>query len=241
MPHSAPEFPLHLGPSAHLRASGKQGEDELDPELEALPAPPKRERTWTVVVLAVTILASVAMMISLLRDAAYAFAEGQPTDIGELRPKGAELRAGVQSSGGTALDAGLDNHYVRAQAMLGAAGALRYERAFDSDSYRVAPVAGRPDVWIEIRMKDGEESSRFVPPTTFAGRLVRFREVGPRHRGLADAIGAVGGSTVPEDAWLLVDGEPPMAARWAVALIALFAGFAIWNAFAIANLVRRVS
>jgi hypothetical protein len=231
MPPTAPEFPLHLAPSS----SPRENADELDPELLALPAPPKRERTWTVVVLAVTIVASLAMMISLLRDAAYAFADSQATDLGELHPIASQNEAGAP------LDAALDNHYVRASAMLGAAGALRYERAFDSDSYRVSPVAGRPDVWIEIRMKDGEESSRFVPPSSFTGRLVRFREVGPRHRGLRDAIGAVGGSAVPDDAWLLVDGEPPVAARWAVALIALFAGFAIWNAFAIAKLVRRVS
>jgi hypothetical protein len=223
MPPNAPEFPLHLAPSAKDR----ELDDELDPELEALPAPPKRERTWTIVVLAVTILASLAMMFSLLRDAAYAFAPSQSADLGDLNR-------------GSTADASLDNHFVRATAMLGAAGALRYERAFDSDSYRVAPVAGRTDVWVEIHMKDGEESSRFIPPTSFAGRLIRFSEVGPRHRGLRDEIGKVGGTAVPEGAWLMVDGEQPANSRWAVALVLLFASFAIWNAFAIAKLVKKV-
>ncbi|MEO7112178.1 MAG: hypothetical protein ABI183_17165 [Polyangiaceae bacterium] len=224
MPPTAPEFPLHLAPS-----TAREADEEIDPELLALPAPPKRERSWTIAVLAVTIAASLAMMVSLLRDAAYAFAPSQSTELGDLR-----LGSGNQ------IDGGLDNHFVHAEAMLGAAGALRYERAFDSDSYRVAPVAGRTDVWVEIRMKDGEESSRFIPPTSFAGRLVRFSEVGPRHRGLRDEIGSVGGTGVPDGAWLLVDGEQPANARWAVALIVLFAGFAIWNALAIAKLVRKV-
>ena len=172
MPPTAPEFPLHLAPSGKDR----EAEDDFDPELEALPGAAKRERTWTIVLLAVTILASLAMTFSLLLDAAYAFAPDQPVDLGDVQAPS------IDGSDGT-----LDNHFVRATAMLGAAGALRYERAFSSDSYRVAPVAGQKDVWVEIHMKDGEESSRFIPPTSFAGRLIRFSEVGPRHRGLRAA------------------------------------------------------
>ena len=48
------------------------------------------------------------------------------------------------------------------------------------------------------------------------------------------------GQPVPPGSWLLVDGESPAAARWAVALVALFAGFAVWNALAIARIVRKV-
>jgi hypothetical protein len=230
MPPTSPEFPLHLPPPGKDREAHREEERDFDPELEALPAPPKRERTWTIVVLAVTILASLAMMASLLRDAAYAFAPSQSADLGDLN-RGANADP--------SLDA-YDNCFVRATAMLGAAGALRYERAFDPDSYRVAPVAGRTDVWVEIHMKEGEESSRFIPPTSFAGRLIRFSEVGPRHRGLRDAVGSVGGTNVPADAWLIVDAEQPANARWAVMLVILFAGFAMWNAFAIAKLVRKV-
>ena len=220
---SAPEFlPL---------AGAAPAADEVDPELLALPDPPKTDRTWTVALLAITVLASVLMMVSLVRDALYAFTPSHPVDLGDLH--GAFRNQG--------LDASLDNHYVRGEAMLGAAGAIRYERAFDSDSYRVAPVAGRPDVWVEIRVPDGQESSRFVPPTQFSGRLVRFAEVGPRHRGLQDAIGSVGGGQVPANAWLLVDGEPPVAARWAVSLVILFFGFAMWNAVAIQRLLRKIA
>ncbi|MEO8877466.1 MAG: hypothetical protein ABI461_17860 [Polyangiaceae bacterium] len=221
-PDTAPEFPLH--------ALAREDAEEIDPELIALPAPPKAERTWTVVLLAVTIAASLGMMTTLFRDAEYAFAPHAVVDLGDLNAGGASSK----------LDGLLDNRYVHANAMLGAAGAIRYERAFDSDSYRVAPVAGRNDVWVEIRVPEGQESSRFVPPNVFAGRLVRFSEVGPRHRGVQNAIAAVGGAAVAQDGWLLVDGEPPMAARWALSLIALFAAFALWNSVAIWRLVRRV-
>ena len=46
---------------------------------------------------------------------------------------------------------------------------------------------------------------------------------------------------MPEGAWLLVDGEEPADARWAVALMLLFGAFAVWNGVAIAKLLRRVA
>jgi hypothetical protein len=213
------------GPSSADFAEGP-ARDAVDPELLALPDPPRRERTFTVLLLAVTALASAAMVLALRFDAAYAFRSATPTDIGDLR---------------TAPAAALEpNKLVHAEGMLGAAGAIRYEHAFEGDTYRVSPVAGRRDVWVEVRLPAGAESARYVPKSSFTGRLVRLDSAGPRHRGLAASVAAITGEAVPEGAWLLVDGEQPEGAKWAVALLALFAGFALWNAVAIARLVRRV-
>jgi hypothetical protein len=200
--------------------------DEVDPELLALPDPPRGERRMTMLLLAVTALASVAMVIALLRDAAYAFAARGAVDLGELK---------------TAPRSDLvPNTYVRAHGMLGAAGALRFERPFVEDSFRVAPVAGRADIYVEVRVPMGEENARYVPPTDFQGRLVPFDSVGPKHRGLKSAIGERTGSAVPAGAWLVVDGESPDHARWAVALVVLFLGFAMWNVAMLAKLARKV-
>jgi hypothetical protein len=200
--------------------------DEVDPELVSLPDPPRGERRVTLLVLAVTAVASVAMVASLWRDAAYAFAAPREVDLGELRSAPAGAFA--------------PNAFVQARGMLGAAGAIRYERPFVTDSFRVTPVAGRPDVYVEVRVPAGEETSRYVPPTELHGRLVRFDATGPRHRGLRGAIAERTGTPVPVNAWLLVDGEAPEQARWAVALVAMFLAFAMWNAAAIARLIRRV-
>jgi hypothetical protein len=130
---------------------------------------------------------------------------------------------------------------VRAEAMLGAARAIRYERPLVSSSFRLMPVAGRPNVWVEVRVPPRGENMRWVPPSTVMGRLVRFDAAGPRHRGLSDAIKDTTGEDVPKNAWLLVDGAAPSDARWAVLLVALFLGFAAWNGVATARLLRRVS
>jgi hypothetical protein len=198
----------------------------VDEELASLPGPPRGERRATIALLAVTALASIAMVASLAGDAAFAFAFAGATDLGDLR---------------TAPPAAfVANSYARGEAMLGGAGAIRFEHPFESDWYRLAPVAGRPDVWVELRVPASIGSDRFVPPTSFAGRLVRFDAAGPRHRGLGGAITELTGTQIPKDAWLLVDGEAPGHARWAVALVVLFAAFAAWNALAIARLVRPV-
>jgi hypothetical protein len=216
----------HVSPPPAAGA-GPDARDEVDPELVALPDPPRTERRLTLLVLVLTIVASMAMVLVLARDAAYAFAPRSATDLGDLQ---------TSSPGSVG-----ENHFVRARGMLGAVGSIRYERPFESSSYRVAPVAGRPDVWVELRVPAGEETARFVPPSTFAGRLVRFDSAGPRHRGLASAIrDAGGGEGVPAGAWLIVDGGSPDDARWAVALVLLFFGFAGWNAGVLIRLIRKV-
>jgi hypothetical protein len=203
------------------------GDEEVDPELLGLPDPPKKERTMTLVLLAVTALAALAMVFALRRDAAYAFVSPRAVQLGSLQS--------------AATDTFSDNLFVNGSGMLGAAGAIRYERPFEGDSYRLSPVAGRQDLWVEVRVPAGQENARYVPPTRFDGRLVRLDRAGPRHRGLAKAAFDATGQEVPTNAWLLVDGESPSNARWAVALVALFLAFAMWNLAVIARLVRRVA
>jgi hypothetical protein len=195
-----------------------------DPELLALPAPPKRERTATVVLMALTAIAAIWMAMLLFGEARYALMPGTPQEIGDLA---------TQKPGGE-----LANRYVSATGLLGTAGAIRYGRAAEGDSFRLAPVAGNPTIWVEIRVPEGFEGPRFVPPSSFAGRLVPFERAGIRHARLPDAVAAQADAKVPQEAWLLIDGSSPRASRWAVALVAVFLGFAAWN---IAGIVRVIT
>jgi hypothetical protein len=202
--------------------------DELDPELLALPDPPRRERTLTVVVLAFAVALSLAMVFALRGEVAYALADRTPAGVGELRTVSSETLAANE------------NRLVHAEGMPGAAGGIRYERPFTDETFRTLPVAGRDDVWVDVRVPAGLESGRWEPPRAFTGRLVRFGEAGPRHRGLASAIRRTTGTGVSALAWLIVDGEDPESARWTLLLAAMFLGFAAWNAMAIARIVRSV-
>jgi len=198
----------------------------VDPELLQLPDPPRRERRSTLLVMAVAALASAAMAASLTRDAAYVLQPSSATDLGDL----AKVAPAALAS----------NSFVEAHGQLGGAGSIRYERPFESDSYRIAPVAGNDKVWVELRVPNGAESNRFVPKSDFSGRLVRFSEAGLRHRGLRSAIEDRTGQKVPADAFLVVDGQAPQDTRALAFLWAMFIGFAVWNVVTIARLVRKV-
>src|SRR5581483_12353905 len=107
-------------------------------------------------------------------------------------------------------------------------------------TFRALPVAGRDDLWVEVRIPEGQENGRYEPPKSFDGRLVSLYGPGPRHRGLAAAIDAQAEHAMPTKAWLLVDGEQPSSSRWALALALIFVGFAVWNVAAMIRLVRKV-
>ena len=197
----------------------------IDAELSALPPPPRTERTLTVVLMAVTILASAALTLALRREVSYALSAKSPLDLGDLAQ--------------AAPPDGLENRYVRAEGLLSTAGAIRYERPMEGDSFRLAPLAGQRRVWVEIRVPEGLEGPKFTPPTIFAGRLVPFHSAGIRHLGLTASVESAGLGAVPEDALLLVDGASPRASRWSLALFALLAYFAAWNAVGLLRLTKR--
>jgi hypothetical protein len=221
-------LPSQAPPLSPLSARGPESSEELDPELLSLPDPPRRERTLTVVVLAIAAVLSLAMVFALRHDVAYAVSDGTAADVGDLH-----------AVTGTSL-AGFENRYVRAEGLLGAAGGIRYERPFVDDTFRTLPVAGRSDLWVDVRVPAGQESGRWEPPRTFVGRLVRFQAAGPRHRGLAGAIEQASNTAVPAGAWLVIDGEAPGKARWTILLAVMFLGCAAWNLIAISRIVRKV-
>jgi hypothetical protein len=202
-------------------------EEQLDPELASLPDPPRQRRTLTLLTLVLATGAALAMVFALRHDIQYAFGSRSAANLGDLREIDVrELQAH-------------DNGLVRAEATLGAAGGIRYERLLSADTFRAIPVAGRPEIWVELRVPAGEESGRGEPPRQFAGRLVRFDYAGPRRRGLAGAIEHVSHERVAKGAWLLVDGENPADARWAPVLAIAFFGFAVWHLAAAVRIVRR--
>ena len=213
-----------LPPLAAARQAARQ--EVEDPELQALPAPPKRERTLATALMMVTTVASVAMCWALSSEVSYALASNVPTNLNDL----ATADLGAARSG----------QYVEARGMLATTGAIRYSRPLEGDSFRLQPVAGNPKLWVEIRVPEGFEGPRFVPPVTFAGRLVPLRAAGLRHAGIDKSIVRETNITLPEDTWILVDGASPRASRWAVALFALFAFFAMWNLVNVARILRPV-
>jgi hypothetical protein len=197
---------------------------EPDPELEALPAPRRPGRTLTLCTMCVTAVVAVAMAYSIRGEASYALSKSAPSSLGNLT----ELEPRPE----------LANTWVQGDALLGSTRAVRYDRPLEQDSYRLAPIAGNDRVWVQVRVPSGMEGPRFVPPTSFVGRMIPFSQAGIRYDGLTEAAARASAGKVPDGAWLLIDGEAPTTTRWALGLIALFVGFAAFNVWGLARLLR---
>jgi hypothetical protein len=136
--------------------------------------------------------------------------------------------------------AAFTNRWVRGDGLLSARRAVRYGRPLESGSYRLAQVAGNPRLWVQVRVPAEMEGPRFVPPTTFVGRLVPFGSGGIRYDGLESAITDTGQDEPGAEAWVLIDGEAPSTTHWSLALMALFIGFALFNVYGLVHLLRPV-
>src|SRR6478735_5714989 len=106
-----------------------------DADLEALPAPRRPFRRLTLAVMGVTLLASLALTLSLRNEVAFSLSSAAPRPIGEL--------ASFRPGGGDA------NTWVQAEGELEVEGAIAYRRPLESDSYRLSPVAGTHKLWVQ--------------------------------------------------------------------------------------------
>ncbi len=192
-------------------------QDAPDPELEALPAPRRPWRVPTLISLGLTLLASLVLVFSLLPDASYALASGQPTKLADL----AQFEPSAEH----------ENRWVHGKAQLGDRQS-GYRRPLDPDRFRLAPIAGNDKMWVELREPEGSLGDHFVPPESFIGRLVPLSDPGIRHRGLIGALTSSGQPAPAADAWLLIDGESPESDLWVFGVIGMllaFAGFSAWG------------
>ncbi len=194
-----------------------------DPDLEALPPPRRPYRRLTLLVMSVTLLASLGMAALLVGHAQYAMGSQEPASLGALERFTPEPRWA--------------NTYVQGEGTLSARG-LRYMRPLSADSYRLVQVEQNPNLWVEVRVPEDVDTPYFLPPTSFVGRLVPLKAAGIGHAGLEQIVTDHGRQ--PEGAWLLIDGASPSSTRWALVLTALCFAFAAFNGFGLYRLWRPV-
>lgn len=200
---------------------------EPDADLEALPPPRRPWRKLTLGVMGLTLLCALALLVALAGELSFSFKGGTPRGVGEL--------SGFEPSSGDA------NTWVRGEGELQVQGAVAYRRPLESDSYRLSRVKGTDKLWVQVRVPydDGDPNHRrFVPPTSFVGRLVPLERGGLRLSQLESAVAEAGRPALPRDAWLLIDGEAPATTRWTLGVGLLLLGFAAFNLFGLVRLLR---
>jgi hypothetical protein len=201
--------------------------EQPDADLEALPAPRRPWRRLTLFVMAATLIASLALLFSLRGELVFSLSSHPPRGVGELSkfaPRHAD-----------------ENGWVQGEGELEIQDAIAYRRPLEGDSYRLSRVSGNKRLWVQVRVPrddDDPDHKRFVPPTSFVGRLVPANHGGVRLSQLGGAIDEAGRAQLPSDAWLLIDGEAPATTRWTLGLALLLLGFAGFNLFGLRRLLR---
>ncbi|MET0594241.1 MAG: hypothetical protein ABW133_16185 [Polyangiaceae bacterium] len=201
-------------------------ESFVDPELAALPRPPRQERTISLLLMALTAVLAAFMTAVLASDVRYALRGGEPAPVGDLSHLVPE--------------ADLSNRYVRADGTLRLDGAIRYSRPLESDTFQLVPIVGNERLWVELRMPATAPSAS-APPVTFVGRMLPVASFAFGLGGLRRSVSAAWGKAVPPDAWVLVDGATPVSSQWTVALAALLLLFAAYNVVMIVRILRPLT
>ena len=155
------------------------------------------------------IAASAALVFALRVDLRYALAPHETVVLG-ASPTSAQLAAAT-------------HRHVSIDGIPGGVGAIDYRRPLRDGVYRLAPLVDRSDVYVELRLPDGVDPARFVPPTRVDGRLVPIDDGGARFSHVRAMIERASGKPAPANTYLLEQGAAPTL-RAPSAIVAMLAG-----------------
>jgi hypothetical protein len=182
--------------------------DDVDPELLALPAPPMGRRLATMTVMALAVVVALGITAALRHDVAYFFSGGAVVEVGEA----ASLAPATLRS----------NSFIRVSGTPMASQIVRYRRLLSGETFVVFPLAGQRTMFVHM-----PERAMAAPTTDYSGRLVTFGEMGGRLDGVQSFYAREMGTPVTSESFVLLVGESPGSAWWALALSVLCVLFVI--------------
>jgi hypothetical protein len=186
--------------------------DAVDPELLALPAPPKGRRIATLALMALVVVAAMGLSLSVRHDLAYFFSNQETVDLGDVRSvDAAQLEP---------------NSQVRVRGTPMMSRAVRYHRVLTGSRYVVFPLAGQRTIYVQVEDHDGS-----VGRAEFSGRLVTFSQMGGRMGAVREYLGNEMDLPVSGESFLLLADESPGSYGWALLLAALCALFIAIDVF----------
>lgn len=179
--------------------------DGVDPELMELPAPPQGRRVFTLVLMALVVVASLALIGSLRHDLAYYFATPESVELGDA----------------TTLDLATlrPNTHVRIRGTGMVSRAVRYRRVLNGKSYLVFPLAGQHNVYVQV-----EDTPEAMARTEFTGRLATFSQLGGRFDAVERYLQEDMGLPATGETFLVMADEGPDAQAWAFLVVLLSLG-----------------
>jgi hypothetical protein len=197
-----------LDPTAPPLAPVRSLETEVDPELLALPAPPRGQRLVAMVLMAAVVGLALGLMSSVRSDLSYA-----------LKPDRAEFLGDAVQLDPATLPS---NAYVRVRGTPMLSGMVRFETGLWGKKQVVFPLAGQRHVFVQVSAATLEDP-RSAARTEFAGRMITLGELGGRFRVVREYLAQHMGLPVTAQTFLIIADDPPRTHVWAL----MFAGFCL--------------
>lgn len=177
------------------------------------------------IVMALSVAASLAFMASLRGDLRYFMASSEVVDLGtamSLDP--AHLQPDT---------------YVRVRGTPMASGTVRYQRALLGTSYNVYPLAGQQNIFVQVE-SNGARADRQSSRDEFTGRLVTFGQLGGRFSAVRGYLERTMGMPVSSESFLVLDGEAPGSYGWSVAMALVALLFVVVNVVLLVRWFRPI-
>jgi len=191
-----------------LAPAALKPETELDPELMALPAPPRGQRLLAMVLMAAVVGLALGLVSSVRSDIQYA-----------LRADRAELLGDAVKLEPAALPS---NAYVVVRGTPMLSGMVRFEAGLLGTEYVVFPLAGQRNVFVQVSAESLRDP-RTAASTEFAGRIVTFGDLGGRFRVVREYLAKRMALPVNAETFLVIADDPPRTHAWSL----FFAGFCL--------------
>ncbi len=188
--------------------------EALDPELVALPAPPRARRVLTASVMAATIVASLALLGVIRTDIQYFLAAERALDLGDA----------------TTVDVGAleTNRFVRVVGTPMASATVHVQRVLGGETYAVFPLAGQRAIFVSSPVAGPDEEARLAR-REWSGRLVTFGQLGGRLAAVRGYLRDRVDLPVTRDSYVLLADEPPGAYGWSLVLALVCVAFVAVN------------
>lgn len=197
-----------LDPTAPPLAPAVGLETEADPELLALPAPPRGQRLVAMVLMAAVVGLALGLMSSVRSDLAYALQPDRALFLGDA----------VQLDPATLPS----NAYVRVRGTPMLSGMVHFETGLWGSPQVVFPLAGQRHVFVQVSAQ-ALSDPRTAARTEFAGRMITLGELGGRFRVVREFLARHMGLPVTGQTFLIIADDPPGTHVWAL----LFAAFCL--------------
>lgn len=228
-PNVGPRIPSAQGGglgSGQLSTASLDRPDQDDPELLALPAPPRGRRLLAMTLMAAVVALSLGLASSVRPDLSYALQGDDAValgDVGKLDP--ATL---------------VSNRYVRVRGTPMLAGMVRFKSGVFGTEQVVFPLAGQRNVFVQVEASTLAEP-RTASRTEFAGRLITFGELGGRFRVVREFLARSFGMPVTGATYLLVDDDPPTTHAWSLFFAAFCLGLVGLNVWLFSRWFRPLA